>query len=653
MTARSPSTRRPCCASASKATRKSSTCAARTAALQDARVVTAMPRGEFEQAALAAVRDWQGPASRGEPRRETRRFDFRLPDSLLGEVPATLLASAPFPMAACVERTTGRVVLEVETLASGQVREARILEASPPGLFDATALAIARGSRLSPAYRDAQPIAATALLTLHFDPEPRDLPGFAAVPTGTSPLPGARRRGSRGTMKRPFPASNRGQPCPRGGTSRYHERYRRRPRPCPFTGVPDEARTDCGARRVRRPAGCGRRRHVDLRQPAEQRHPAESRHDARLRLAQPGARGDRAPRQRVHRLLHLRRRADPHQPPLRRGLHRAELLRGQRPGRERLHLRQPGEGTAVQGRLGLRAGRHRGRDRQGRRRARGRRARRHRRGTPGGADEARAGLRGRIEEGQGRPAQVRARLALPGRPALALQVPPLRGRAPGVRAGARHRRLRRRPGQLPVPALVPGHVDPARLRGRQAGEDAEPPALRLGRRAARRRGVRLGPPGQYRPPADRRAARGAARHVHAVLADALLGAARPHDPVLEDRRGAAAHGRGLPQLDRELDQGAAQAVRRAARPGADRERAREGAGASAPPPVPSTRSRRPRTPGATSSSRTRSSRAARRSTASSSSTRARWCAPPPSARSRTNRGCPSSRRPGCRPSCRA
>ncbi len=139
--------------------------------LQDARVVTAMPRGEFEQAALAAVRDWQGPAPQGEARRETRRFDFRLPDSLLGEVPATQLASAPFPMAACVERTTGYVILEVDTLASGQVREARILEASPPGLFDATALAIARGSRLSPAYRDAQPMAATALLTLHFDPD--------------------------------------------------------------------------------------------------------------------------------------------------------------------------------------------------------------------------------------------------------------------------------------------------------------------------------------------------------------------------------------------------------------------------------------------------------------------------------------------------
>jgi TonB family protein len=62
------------------------------------------------------------------------------------------------------------VVLEVETLASGEVREARILSAEPAALFDQAALAIARGSRLSPAWRDGQPIAATALLTLRFDP---------------------------------------------------------------------------------------------------------------------------------------------------------------------------------------------------------------------------------------------------------------------------------------------------------------------------------------------------------------------------------------------------------------------------------------------------------------------------------------------------
>jgi TonB family protein len=160
----------------------------------DARVGAAMPRGEFERAALAAVRAWRGPpAPDGEAaRRETRRFDFRLPDTMLDVVPATMLASAPFPMAACLEGTTGRVLLEVDTDATGHVRVARILAAEPAKLFNEAALAIARGSRLTPAYRDGQPIPATALLTLRFDPEratcpnlerpDRDLPGNRRPP---------------------------------------------------------------------------------------------------------------------------------------------------------------------------------------------------------------------------------------------------------------------------------------------------------------------------------------------------------------------------------------------------------------------------------------------------------------------------------------
>ena len=136
----------------------------------DARVTAAMPRGEFEKSALAAVRGWRGAPDEAPLRHETRRFDFRLPDTMLDVVPPTLLASAPFPMTACERRTTGRVTLEVDTDAAGQVRAARILAAEPAGLFDETALRIARGSRLSPAYRDGQAIAATALLTLSFDP---------------------------------------------------------------------------------------------------------------------------------------------------------------------------------------------------------------------------------------------------------------------------------------------------------------------------------------------------------------------------------------------------------------------------------------------------------------------------------------------------
>lgn len=153
----------------------------------NARVITAMPRGEFEHAALTAVRGWKPAPAAGPTRRETRRFEFRLPDTSLAVVPPTTLASAPFPMAACERHVTGRVALEVETDATGKVLKARILAAEPVGLFDETALAIARGSRLSPAWRDGQPMAATALLTLYFDPEQATCPGIRAPDRDPSP----------------------------------------------------------------------------------------------------------------------------------------------------------------------------------------------------------------------------------------------------------------------------------------------------------------------------------------------------------------------------------------------------------------------------------------------------------------------------------
>jgi TonB family protein len=153
----------------------------------NALAINAMPRGEFEAAALAAIRRWklQPPADAGE--RRTRRFEFRLPDSTLDVVPPTLLASAPFPMKACERRARGRVTLEVATDATGAVTRARILAAEPKGLFDATALAIARGSRLSPAYRDGAPMAATALLTLSFDPDKASCPGGSGPESKPAP----------------------------------------------------------------------------------------------------------------------------------------------------------------------------------------------------------------------------------------------------------------------------------------------------------------------------------------------------------------------------------------------------------------------------------------------------------------------------------
>ncbi len=169
-----------------------------------ARIIAAMPRGAFEAASIAAIRRWRFDP--GSARRETRRFEYRLPDSTLTDVPAMMLASAPFPMAACEQNRTGQVTLEVRTNEHGAVLQARILSAAPPGLFDKAALTIARASRLTPAYRDSVPIEAVALLTLFFDPARATCPGSRSpdrdAPPSYRPAPRVTR-----TMKGPAAAT--------------------------------------------------------------------------------------------------------------------------------------------------------------------------------------------------------------------------------------------------------------------------------------------------------------------------------------------------------------------------------------------------------------------------------------------------------------
>lgn len=156
-------------------------------------VTAAMPRGEFERATLAAVRRWRFPAADGDGRTLTRRFDFALPDSYPHAPAPTLLAAAPLPAAACAARIPGRVRLEVDVDAEGRISAARILEATPPGLYDATALAVARNSRVAPAYRHGTAIAATGLLTLRFTPDDARCgsgsPGDSHAPPRAAPAP--------------------------------------------------------------------------------------------------------------------------------------------------------------------------------------------------------------------------------------------------------------------------------------------------------------------------------------------------------------------------------------------------------------------------------------------------------------------------------
>lgn len=157
-----------------------------------AEVLAAMPRGEFEAAALAAVRRWRLPA--GEAGKSLRRrFEFSLPDAPPRPPAATLLASAPLPAEACAQATGGWVRLEIEADPQGRVTAARLVAAQPAGLFDAVAPAIALRSRVAPAWRDGHPVAATGLLTLFFSPDDSACPGAASgertAPARRAPAP--------------------------------------------------------------------------------------------------------------------------------------------------------------------------------------------------------------------------------------------------------------------------------------------------------------------------------------------------------------------------------------------------------------------------------------------------------------------------------
>jgi TonB family protein len=148
-----------------------------------AEVTLAMPRGDFERAALAAVRSWRVPPQAAG--RSVRRFEFALPALYPHDPSPTLFAAAPFPEQACREGTAGRVRLEVEVAADGRVNAARVIDGEPAGLYDTTALAVARSSRIPPAWRGGVPIASTGLLTLRFEPDAERCGGLSpAEPQG-------------------------------------------------------------------------------------------------------------------------------------------------------------------------------------------------------------------------------------------------------------------------------------------------------------------------------------------------------------------------------------------------------------------------------------------------------------------------------------
>ncbi|MFP5403979.1 MAG: TonB family protein [Gammaproteobacteria bacterium] len=87
--------------------------------------------------------------------------------------PRALRAITPeYPADADRQRLSGTVRLQLKLEADGRVADASVVEASPPGVFDESALRAFRAAHFAPARKDGRPVRAQILIEVSYDIEP-------------------------------------------------------------------------------------------------------------------------------------------------------------------------------------------------------------------------------------------------------------------------------------------------------------------------------------------------------------------------------------------------------------------------------------------------------------------------------------------------
>lgn len=74
-----------------------------------------------------------------------------------------------YPDDAVAQRMSGRVRLQLKLEADGRVSAVEVVEADPPGVFDASAVRAFRAARFSPAQRGGRPVRALLLIEVEYD----------------------------------------------------------------------------------------------------------------------------------------------------------------------------------------------------------------------------------------------------------------------------------------------------------------------------------------------------------------------------------------------------------------------------------------------------------------------------------------------------
>lgn len=121
-----------------------------------------------------------GPAA---PERESPRTLLEIPSAVdlayygareVDVLPRALREIRPeYPGEADRRRVSGNVRLELKLEADGRVSDVEVVEASPPGLFEESALAAFRQARFSPAQRNGRPVRARIVIDVKYDYEGR------------------------------------------------------------------------------------------------------------------------------------------------------------------------------------------------------------------------------------------------------------------------------------------------------------------------------------------------------------------------------------------------------------------------------------------------------------------------------------------------
>lgn len=78
-----------------------------------------------------------------------------------------------YPLMADRQRLSGKVRLKVKLEADGRVSDIEVVSASPPDLFDESAVKAFRDARFAPAQRNGRPVRALVLIEVVYDWEGR------------------------------------------------------------------------------------------------------------------------------------------------------------------------------------------------------------------------------------------------------------------------------------------------------------------------------------------------------------------------------------------------------------------------------------------------------------------------------------------------